>query len=109
MDHLSGQLPESISGQLVSSTGSCVAIGTRSEQDGETHVVLSDDFESLEISECKLVFDDEIKVPSGQLSVVDVMNRIVIGISVLNTSNLHLRIWVNDLNEPDEIIILAGP
>jgi hypothetical protein len=108
MDHTSGQPPESMYGQLVAATDSCVAIGTRAEQDGETHVVLSDNFGPLRISSRHMVFDGMIRVSSGELSVVDAMNRVVICIPVLGVTNLRLRIWVNDLNEPDEIAILVG-
>jgi len=107
MDHRVGRPPESMGGKLVSSTPSCVAIGTLSDQDGESHIVLTDEPGHLSLSEQHLVFDGEIDVSQGGISVVNALNVVLLSIPA-PSGQVRARVWVNHQIEPDRITVLIG-
>lgn len=106
MDFKSGRPPETLGGQLVAATPTCVAVGTMSEQDGETTVTLTDEPSEDLVSDKSLAFDGSIAV-HGRLSVVTALNEDVLSVPVPNEF-VRVRIWVNDNSEPNRIVIVAG-
>lgn len=101
-DAVSGRIPDSMNQSLISATDSCVAIGCRAEDDGETEIQLGvvADVDPGE----QPVFEGRIRTPSGKLVV-----RTVLGVSILETNasgaETWIRVWVNDLVEPDRVAI----
>jgi hypothetical protein len=105
MDHVGGIAPETFAGTLVSATSSCVAIGTLSEMDGPTTIVLTDE-SAPDASSKLLVFDDSIVIPGRILSVVTTLNDVVLSLPI-HEEAVRVRIWVNDAKEPDRIVVAA--
>lgn len=106
MDHSFGELPEDIVGRLVSSTSTCVAVGTLSEVDGETTITLTDAIESVDTS-LKLAFDGVLATPKGEVSVCNVRNEQLL--TMTSSPKTYVRIYVNDDREPDQIVVHAVP
>ena len=48
MDRAVGVIPEAMTGRLIVATPTCIAVGTKSEHDGETSISLSDEAASSE-------------------------------------------------------------
>ena len=103
MDRSSGALPEAMNGKLVSASTSCVAVGTLSEFDGETHVVLTKDRQQ-ETNRLKLVYDGWIETPANEISVCNILDEPILTLTSIS-SKTRVQISVNDDREPDEIHI----
>lgn len=101
-DICGGEVPDTMNQSLISITDSCIAVGCRAEDDGETQIVLGDLSEVD--AEKQLVFDGVLRTPSLRLVI-----RTVLGVTLLETpvsdAETRLRIWTNDLTEPDQIVI----
>lgn len=101
-DSSGGEVPVSMNQSLISSTDSCIAVGCRAEDDGETEIVLgySGNVDTGE----QPVFDGLLRTPSRKLVV-----RTVLGITLLempvSETETKLRIWVNDPTEPNQIAV----
>ena len=96
-------VPEDTGATLVTATSSCIGIGTLAEMDGETTIRLSKNFSSP-IGE--LVFDSMLETPGLRIAVIDsgADPQLVMPVG---SGTTHVRIWVNDQNEPDLILIEA--
>ncbi|MEI2453119.1 hypothetical protein [Lysobacter firmicutimachus] len=106
MDHSFGEVPAEMGGQLVSSTDSCVAVGTLSEIDGETTITLTSD---LQIEPgLEEAFNGIVQTPSGELSICNSRNEALISLRELSLET-RIRILVNDSYEPDQIVVVAEP
>ncbi|MGH8051926.1 MAG: hypothetical protein ACREPB_14800 [Arenimonas sp.] len=105
MDHSAGEIPSSIGDYLTVSTESCVAVGTLAEMDGETTVTLTDSIEGVELDE--LVFDGVLLTPEKEISVCDVGDEKLLTIPV-SSCKTRVQIFANDMNEPDNIVVLVG-
>lgn len=105
MDRSAAIIPESMNGQLLAMTPSCIAVGTLSEYDGKTHISLSDDILPT-LSMEKAVCDSVIETPSKVLSICTVLDEILLEIHVPQKVT-RLRVWVNSASEPDRIIVVA--
>jgi hypothetical protein len=100
-----GNIPASIDGSLIASTDSCVAVGCRSETDGDTQFVLGD---TRDVDPGgQPIFQGTLKTPGHRIAL-----RSVIGLMILETPVPHdettIRVWVNDPNEPDQVIVGIG-
>lgn len=105
MDHSFGELPIAMGGQLVSSTDSCVAVGTLSELDGATTITLADNLKG--ISEPRaLVFDGIVQTPGLELSICNVRNEKLLTLH-LSTPRVKVKIFASDESEPDNIVVYA--
>ena len=105
MDRSVGRPPESMAGEIIASTSTCVAIGTRSEHDGTTHVTLDDGPTTFVAgTPC---FDGVLETPSRRLSVCSVTDQVVLENDVM-TERTWIRVWVDDLTEPSEIRIIVS-
>ena len=89
---------------LVASTGTCIAVGCRSEADGETEIII-DDRDGPDVGE--LVFDGVLPTGSRKLVVSTVSGAVLLEAQVPDTDT-RLRIWANDRTEPDRILIGIG-
>lgn len=105
MDYVFGEIPVAINDALVSSSASCIAVGTLAEFDGETTITLANvaqDFVGLEN-----VFRGVLSTPSKQLSICNVKNEMLLFLSDL-TERTNVQVFVNDLSEPDQILVMAS-
>ena len=108
MDPTVGRVPETMGGELTASTGSCVAIGTRSEADGATRVRLLTSGELAEREEdtpSLLAWQGMLATPTGELVVASVTGETYASRPV--TASTRLRLLVNDEEEPDEIWVVV--
>jgi hypothetical protein len=96
-------VPEDSGAALVASTPSCISIGTLAEMDGKTTIELGN---TIENTTGMLKFDDEIETPGLKIAVIDAETNSLIEMAV-SYNRTNIRVWVNDLNEPDHIIIQA--
>jgi len=106
MDQTVGEVPENMGQSLLAATRSCIAIGTRSETDGQTRISLSDE-KPFGIPNEPPVFDGVIPTPSKMLTVCSVLDESLLALSVLH-SNTRVQIWANDRIEPDRIWIVGS-
>lgn len=106
MDQTVGEVPVSMHQGSVAATASCVAVGTRSEADGNTRITLSDE-SPPRMSKDPPVFDGVLPIPSKRLSVCSVLDNELLVLDVPTTS-MRVRIWINDPVEPSELWILVG-
>lgn len=101
-DSIGGEIPTSMKRSLIVATDSCIAVGCRAEDDGETEI---------ELGQCSSVdtgaqpeFEGLLSTPSRKLVV-----RTVQGVTLLEmpvqSAETKLRIWVNDPSEPDRIAV----
>ena len=107
MDYVFGEIPVAMNENdaLVSSSASCIAVGTLAEFDGETTITLANvaqDFVGLEN-----VFRGVLNTPSKQLSICNVKNEMLLFLSDL-TERTNVQVFVNDLSEPDQILVMAS-
>lgn len=108
-DAARADIPESMSGQVISATSSCIAIGTLEETEGPTRIRVADSTaaggnESLPALE---VADTTLRVESGSLVVGDVLGVPYIHWPV-EGPNVRVRVYVNHSTEPDEIVVVVG-
>jgi hypothetical protein len=103
MDPISGVIPETMDSKLAVATESCVAIGTRAQPDGPTHIALTD--EPFQTTGLLLVFEGQLTAPSKRLAVCTTTSKILVEADVAG-SRYHIKIWTNDEMEPDVIRIL---
>lgn len=96
-----GEIPKSMNHSLVASTGSCITVGCRAENDGETEIVL-DDYRESDAGE--FVFDGVLSTTTRKLAVRTVLGDTLLEIPVVGIET-KLRILTNDSSEPDYIEI----
>jgi len=105
LDPIFGEIPASLSGELITATNSCLAIGTRPEMDGETELVLGNS-ESIDQEE-RPAFKGILRTPSHKIAICSALNVTLIEMLVPSIETV-VRVWVNDSTEPDRIIIGIG-
>lgn len=103
MDRTVGEVPDSMAGQLVSATPSCMAIGTLCEHDGDTLLILSDEGTPIGVGE-RPVVETLLATPSRRLSVCNVLDVVLLEMKVSSDRTL-VQVWANDDSEPDVIVI----
>ncbi len=106
MDYSHGKTPDSFDGKLVAATASCIAIGTLSEVDGETLIILTDE-NTNGCSDKDFIFDNSIETPNHEVSVCTAMNKCLMTIQS-RSNHTRVRICVNDEKEPDRIEIVVN-
>jgi hypothetical protein len=106
MDQAIGRIPDSMNEALVAATPSCIAVGTLCEQDGKTHISLSDDASSL-ASGLSSVFDGMLDTPTRTLSVCTVLDQALLTLDVV-AERTRVQVWTNRDSEPDEIHVVVS-
>ncbi|MBB3344740.1 hypothetical protein [Luteimonas sp. RC10] len=106
MGHELGEIPDYFGSELVAATGSCLAIGTLAAPDGETAITFADSTEDIEGVE--LVYDGVLSTPNKEVAVCDVLGEKLI-VMPSAASFTRIKIFANDLTEPDQIVIVAQP
>jgi hypothetical protein len=102
MDPSIARVPESMGGSLISASGSCVAVGCRSEADGATEITVG--IGSMVNPGGRPAFDGSITTPNQCLSVCTVLRAAILKVTVAGAET-RVRVWVNDPNEPDRVIV----
>lgn len=101
-DSSGGDLPTSMNHSLIAATASCVAVGCRAEDDGETEIVLGH-CSGVDTGK-EPVFEGLLQTPNRRLAI-----RTVHGVTLLEmpvpATETTVRIWVNDSREPDRIAV----
>jgi hypothetical protein len=90
---------------LIAATSSCIAVGCRSESDGETEFILGttgDIDPGLHPA-----FEGMLKTPNRKVAVRSVLGKTILEATVSELQT-KIRVWVNDPKEPDRIIIGIG-
>lgn len=105
-DPETGTIPQSMGGQLVASTPSCIAVGTLCAADGVTHITVTDQGAPLTQTGMQLVFKGLVETPRAEFSVCTVDCETIISTKVSGEST-NLEVWANDAQEPDRICILV--
>jgi hypothetical protein len=105
MDRTGGEIPRWMNGAIVSSTSSCVAVGTLSQSDGGTTLTLTNERPAIATGLFP-VLDGDMDTPSRILSVVTCNNVELLSLDV-NSQSTRVEVWVNDDKEPDQIYIIA--
>jgi hypothetical protein len=98
------QVPDDTGAALVTATSSCIAVGTAESSHGETSVRLGT---IIQDPVGQLVFDGSLETPGRRLSVENSWLEEILSTNVENAVT-RVRIWANDLNEPDVILIEAS-
>ena len=101
-----GDIPVPTEMHLVLATPSCVVVGTYPEPDGKTRIILT----NAPLSEIgpgdALAFDGTLEVRDRVVAVSTVDGMSALSMPV-RTDTTHLRVWVNDAQCPDKIVIAA--
>jgi hypothetical protein len=103
-DAVTADVPRTLAGGLVAATESCIAVGTRSEADGETHVIVA---ERLDATDPPLdeAFCGTLSTPNRRLHVFNVHGVSYLEVTLGSEIN-NLRVLVDDRVEPAWIVIL---
>ncbi len=104
-DSNGGDIPAVMGNSLVVSTDSCIAIGCRVDADGDTLFILGDTREVDPGS--GPIFHGNLKTPGHRVAIKSVIGQTILETSVPQQETI-VRIWVNDLREPDQIIVGIG-
>lgn len=105
-DASGGEIPESMNRSPVAATPAAIAVGTRSEVDGPTAIVLSDEDHAPRSGQF-LVHAGLLELPSRCVVVFTVLDRRLLEIYVAR-ERVHVEIWSNHDTEPDEIVIVVA-
>jgi hypothetical protein len=101
-DPSGGNVPASMAGSLVASTMSCIAVGCKSEADGET------EFRLGAVSEVdpgnRPVFQGALETPTRKVSLRTVLGHTILEMPVAGKRTM-VRVWANNPKEPDKIIV----
>ncbi len=104
------ELPETMGGGLVAATDGCIAVGTLAEFDGATRlrlmlrddaVVCGDTLPSISAYEGWLV------TPSGIVTIASILGDVFVEAAV-SKERTAIQVLVNDLTEPDDIVVVMG-
>lgn len=102
LDPSLAQLPLTMNGALISSTATCVAVGCQAESDGETDITLGD---ASEVDPgTKPSFEGQIQTPAHRIEVQSIYGAKLLEMPV-SSESVIVRLWVNDADEPDQVII----
>ncbi len=104
-DPSNGEIPRTLGGSLIAATSSCVAIGCRSEVDGETEFTLGTTREVDPGN--RPAFEGELKTPSRKIAVRSVLGQTILEAPV-QQEQTTIRVWLNDPKEPDRVIVGIG-
>jgi hypothetical protein len=105
-DARGGEIPASMAnGSLIASTDSCVAVGCRSEVDGDSEFILG---ETRDVDPGdQPIFQGTLKTPSLRIALRSVVDQTILEMPVPQNETM-IRVWVNDPNEPNRVIVGIG-
>lgn len=101
-DPSGGEIPETMAGSLIASTSSCIAVGCRSDVDGETEFTLGSTREVDPGN--RPAFEGKLNTPNRKIAVRSVLGQTILEATVPQQQTT-VRVWVNDPKEPDKVIV----
>lgn len=96
-----GEVPTKLKG-AVASTGSCIAVGCKSEVDGKTEVIFGHRNEMPHLTAPD--FEGTIATPGKRLAIFTVAGDVVLE-SPVRAAATRVSVWLNDPSEPDRVIV----
>jgi hypothetical protein len=104
-DQSGGQVPSMMNGMAIATTNSCVAIGCRAQDDGETELTLGahSEFERLGSP----AFETTLQLPGRRVVIRSVTGEELLGLSV-EGEVVQIKIWTNHGTEPDWVVLGVG-
>ena len=106
MDPSAGDIPQRMD-HLVAYTSTCIAIGSMSQFDGDSVVILTTERRWIEDSQrCEKVFEGSIGTPGKQVAVCTVDLEPVLSMR-LPVEQVSVEIWANHDLEPNWIYFLV--
>src|SRR5262245_32223613 len=101
-DPSNSEVPSKMSGALIASTDSCIAVGCRSDADGDTEFTLG---AAREVDPgYQPHFQGKLKTPSQRIALRSVLGQTILE-EVVPSPETYVRVWINDPNEPDRVIV----
>jgi hypothetical protein len=100
-----GEIPASMGESLVVSTDSCIAVGCRSDIDGDTQFTLG---ETQEVDPGgHPIFRGMLNTPNRRIALISVIGQVILEAPVPQQQTI-VRVWVNDPSEPDHVVVGIG-
>src|SRR5258705_1228617 len=94
------EIPQGLEEGLVSATATCIAVGTRYEQDGNTIIVLTDEPSERDSHERPLLaYRGSLALSHGRVGVFSVVLDEIIGMNS-RSREPTVDVWVDDSSEP---------
>jgi hypothetical protein len=103
MDQAIGIIPDSMTGKLIATSASCIAVGTVSESDQMVEIELTD--EPPEVDEqMQCVSRSKIATPNREVAACSVHDDKLLSLKVQRDVS-EVEVWVNHATGPDRIIV----
>ena len=103
-----GHVPQEFKGSVVEGNTNGVAIGTRSEVDGETTISATDNPDYQRVaSGFHLAYSGLLSTPSRVLIAQTVELETLLTLQV-KCEKVEIEIWLDDYKEPSQVLIVVG-
>jgi hypothetical protein len=100
------EIPQEFGGALIAATTSCIAVGCKSETDGQTQFVLG---ARSEVDPGNTPnFENSLDTSSGFVRLETVLGQPILEMTV-SSSRTVVSIWANHAAEPDLLLIGIAP
>ena len=104
-DPSGGEIPATMSGLAIAATDSCIAVGCRSDVDGDSEFILGETgYVSLG---GEPAFQGRLKTPHRKVTLRTVTGQKILEAPVLQ-QEITVRVWTNDSSEPDQVVVGIG-
>lgn len=100
-----GEIPRTMAGQLVAATSTRLAVGTRVDAGGETHLLVTDESGD---HPPHLAFGGVLLTQGHRMTVTSVVGDTYVDQRV-EADRTNIEVWVDDPVEPESIAILVKP
>lgn len=95
-------IPDDTGAAIVTATSTCLAVWANPDTEGPTRIKIEEN--ARPNGGHALVFEGELAVPTRCLAVTDSSGKVLMELPV-HSAKPTLRVWVNDRNQPDSILI----
>lgn len=95
-------VPDDTSDAIVTATSTCLAVWANPDTEGPTRIKVEESAQPD--GSHVLVFEGELSVPTRCLAVTDSSGKVLMEVPV-HSAKPTLKVWVNDRNQPDSILI----
>ena len=103
-----GHVPQEFKGGVVEGTTYGVAIGTKSEVDGETNISATDNPDYQRVAAgFHLAYAGLLSTPSRVLKVQTVELETLLTLQV-RCEEVEIEVWLDDYKEPSQVLIVVG-
>ena len=100
-----GTLPDALAHGLITTTSSCIVVGTVPDVDGTVEILLMN-IDPVDQRHLARVYDSTIDTPNRDISVCTVYNERVLATQVKNVKSA-VQVWVNDEIAPTKVVIVV--